>query len=262
MTKKKQEKHERTTYFYGITDGEVDTITIQYDSLSDSFSFSEIDKSTAKTVTHYTRNSGKEKTSNSVPCPDGTSSIEPAQDLLKKYSSIFSIDTNNFFSNEARLSVASVYLLERFETKALINHFYSFCLVNVKENINPEVIAWHIFLSTLTGNFNSGIIALITDSELGKHQKFNNRTEPYYKNYLLPQYVKLIYSSSDKKNDALPNHMIYLCDKASRMVIDKLAQLRIKLPPLTDGDENFDGFFVISSSSSENVEAIEFNRKI
>lgn len=259
MSRKKNVKSQRETWFYGVTDGEVSSITPTYDPLTDSISFAEIDKATAKVVTHYTTETGKERTTHSIPCPDGSASINPTRDLLDKYSAIFSIDTNNFHLNDTRLSVATVYKLEKSENEIPMNHFYSFCIVNVKDNINPEVIAWHIFLNNLGGNFNSGIVALITDSELGKHENINNRKECYYKNYVLPNYIRLIHGKSDKKNDGLPNAMVYMCDSTSRMIIDEFKRVDLKPPHVINGDENFDGYFDISSNTDKQGKTIEFN---
>jgi hypothetical protein len=259
MSRKKNIKTKRETWFYGITDGEVNSISATYDPLTDSISFGQIDKTTTKVVTHYTTSTGKEKIIHSIPCYDGFASVNPTRDLLNKYYLIFSIDTNTFFLNNTRLSVTCVYKLDKLQNVIYMNHFYSFCIINVQESVNPEIIAWYIFLNNLAGTLNTGIVALITDSELGKHEKFNSRIECYYKNYILPNYIKLVYGSSDKKNDGLPNAMVYMCDNASRMIADKYKKDNFKPPHVINGDENFDGYFVILSTSDKQGKTIEFN---
>ena len=153
MSKKTSVRKERTTYFYGTTDGEVSSLSVTYDPATDSLCFNEADKTTTKVVTSYISESGKEKVTNSVPCHDGRAVINPTRDLVKKYSTIFAIDTNSTFFKGKKLSVACVYKVEKEDDKIPMNFFSSFCIVNPIDGINPEAISWHIFLNILYGDF-------------------------------------------------------------------------------------------------------------
>jgi hypothetical protein len=52
--------------------------------------------------------------------------------------------------------------------------------------------------------------AIITDSDLGLHGAYNERSEPYFADYLLPNNFTLVYAT-DKGRD-LANQVIKLCD--------------------------------------------------
>lgn len=258
MSKKNKNKKKRDTYLYGTTNGEVSSLSFTYDSETDSFFFNEADKTTTRVVTSYVSESGKEKVTNSVPCYDGISSINPTKDLIGKYSTIFGIDTNSIIFKGTKLSVACVYKADINNDKIPLDFFSSICIINPREGINPETISWHIFLNILYGDFNQGLIALVTDSDRARHEQINNRQACYYDNYILPTYVRLIYGSSDKKNDGLPNALVYLCDAASKQVLNHFNEIDFNLPRTSNGDENFDGYFMIKSNGNKTGRTIDF----
>lgn len=258
MSKKNKEKRTRVVEFNGFTDSNADFLSVTYDSETDSFVLNGINNSTAKVTTSYISKTGKKKITNSVPCHSGITSINSTKDLLI-YKEIFGIDTNSTELQGMKLSIACVYKMERKLEEYPMNFFCSFCIVNPKNEINPESIAWHIFLDRFAKGFNQDPIALITDSERNRHEVINKRQKSYYKNYILPKNVWFIYGSSDKKNDGLANAMVYLCDIASRKIINHINKINFAIPPVSQGDENFDGYFFIKSSNANTAKPIYFN---
>lgn len=82
----------------------------------------------------------------------------------------------------------------------------------------------------------TGKIAFITDSELGRHESISSRSEPIYGNVFLSEKFTLIYASSDTGQE-LTNKLIRFCDAQSSEHLKKVEQVGIsecKVSPLPE----------------------------
>jgi hypothetical protein len=86
---------------------------------------------------------------------------------------------------------------------------------------NPEMLAILRICSDIAGHERPTRTAVITDSELGKHDQINARAEPIYGEHLLPSGFQLLYASSDTGTEA-PNQLLKFCDRESSNFLDAL----------------------------------------
>jgi len=154
---------------------------------------------------------------------------------LARHDCVFVLDTNTRSIHGRRVSV-TFFLAVRVSIEggkavclALESHAHAFEFHDVQGN--PELLALHFIAQANKENAqrsDRGGIALITDSELGKHTAFMARTEPIYEGHLLPEGFNLIYASSDTGKE-LPNLLIRQCDRQAAMLLEKIAS-----DPMTD----------------------------
>lgn len=248
-----KKKKERKEWTYARTQGEVDSLTFEYDPSTDSIKFAEADPKTVKSVVSYERNSGKDKVVTSTPLGTKSCALAPLSALTKTYSYLCAIDTNTKVVRGIEISICSIYhipqMLNEYSDKYPFDHLKSYAICNVRNGINPETIGWHIFIKDHCKidylEKTNRTVGIIVDSELGSHDDINNQTKPYYHNHILPSRLKLIYGSADTGKEYLPNAMLTLCDKSSTMILDYLEDNDIELPIPTNGDSNFDGYVAI-----------------
>lgn len=86
---------------------------------------------------------------------------------------------------------------------------------------NPEMLAILRITSEIAAHQKLTRAAVITDSELGRHEAINARTEPLFGDQHLPEPFRLIYASTDTGADA-PNKLLRLCEKESSNHLDRL----------------------------------------
>lgn len=135
---------------------------------------------------------------------------------------LIAVDTNTKESGAERISITGALLaraalmpgclrLERLELKC-----YEFRNVVGK----PENLAWREVLRGLPLEVRGKRIGLVVDSDLGQIESYNSQTLPIYENFYLPTYVKLIYASSDFKNEHAYNLLISRADAEAREILE------------------------------------------
>lgn len=67
-------------------------------------------------------------------------------------------------------------------------------------------------------------IAIVTDHDLGSHEKYNSQEIPILAGteLYLPKNIKLIYASADKKNASFLSQLINICDKEASLLLRSL----------------------------------------
>jgi hypothetical protein len=61
---------------------------------------------------------------------------------------------------------------------------------------------------------------MLVDSDLGNHDKINNREIPIFDEFYLPEGFELFFSSSDGGMETLTNRLIRFCDRYSKQVLE------------------------------------------
>jgi len=154
---------------------------------------------------------------------------------LARHDCVFVLDTNTRSMHGRRVSITFFLAVKvsieggKAVCRALESHAHVFEFHDVHGN--PELLALHFIaqanMEAAQRAGGSGI-ALITDSELGKHKAFVARTDPIYEGHLLPEGFNLIYASADTGKE-LPNLLIRQCDKQAAILLEKTAN-----DPMTD----------------------------
>ena len=225
------------------------SISIDYDSSSNSFIFNEADPATTKHNISYNRTSGKEKILSTVPTHNKSANIDYLSNLKNSIDYLCAIDTNSKVIKGAKVSISVIFQVPGIlrEYKGAI-HFHCLCaylITDVTNNINPEVIGWNLFLSRkiIADHFVNGRrLGLVVDSELGALDSINSKASPYYENYFLPNYVSLIYASADSGNEYIANRLITHCDSGAKKILEHIEKNQLEIPILNNGDKNFSGF--------------------
>jgi hypothetical protein len=134
---------------------------------------------------------------------------DPVEEL-KKYDSIYAIDTN--FTKTAVTTASTAGWVPTkgiFATKKLFTRKWA------PTTSKPEREAWMAFigqLAVLDGSHN----CLAVDSDLEALIKINRREEPIMPGAFLPQSWQLNYASSDAADDFILVRMMRLCEEANK----------------------------------------------
>ncbi|MFA5275789.1 MAG: hypothetical protein WC417_02725 [Candidatus Omnitrophota bacterium] len=232
------------------------SISIDYDPSSNGFIFNEADPSCTKHNISYDRASGKEKILSIIPTHNKSASIDHLQALKNSVDYLCAIDTNSRVINDTKVSISVIAQVPGIlrEHKNAVP-FYCLCaylITDITNNINPETIGWHLFLSRkiIADHFINGRrLGLVVDSELDKLDSINSKAYPYYENYFLPNYVSLIYASTDSGNEHIANRLIAFCDSCAKRIFEHIENNQIEIPKLNNGDKNFSGFRAIKFKS-------------
>lgn len=203
----------------------------------------------------YMRDSGKEKRVVVSYTREGTAFINQRDNIIHNYDVLAGIDTNDYITNERRISIASSFYAGSIQSSTVeFKIMPSFIISDVRVEINPEVVGWHLFIRHILPllKLNKGRkLGLVVDTELGKHIVINRREEAYYNEYYLPENIGLIYASSDTGQD-LTNQLIQSCDLTSRQLFKKIQEGDLVLPSqLGGGTEDFSGYAYVNYEESE-----------
>lgn len=132
--------------------------------------------------------------------------------LLPDYTRAFVIDTNT----KNNISVSCVMEVWAQKTRAdqvKILHHRIFCLF-FKNASDPEKFAWNKLNDWIVKHpryQKDQKFCVITDHDLGNHEKYNSRKLPIYGETLLPENVSFLYAT-DASVDSIANKLIRECD--------------------------------------------------
>lgn len=157
---------------------------------------------------------------------------------LSSYDVIFVIDTNSAVIGDEFVSVSGFlpfsvrnrdgeYFIELGESSIQIYEFHG--IVS-----KPELFAIAKLISDLAKVRIRGKLprtAIVTDSELGKLESFNDRTIPILGEYYPPDEFTLMYASTDTGWEVI-NKMLRLCDSAAAQHIEDMKAERLPEAPL------------------------------
>lgn len=240
-------KKKKDEYVYGTVNAVDGKIEITYDSAKGGFEFSNLVQGTLHRTISYKKESGKDKIVSSSPCLDQIGRFGQQVALKSNCDFLYSIDTNSKIINGEKLSIAVSYFipqkLEVYDKEIPFLPYLAFEINDIRENINPETVAWHILIAELAQkhNLSKEKVAIVVDSDLGKLPEINNRKIPYYEDNYLPQNIHFIYASSERGNE-LPNMMMSFCDKMSNKCLTYFIDNSIVLNEKKNGDSNFRGY--------------------
>lgn len=231
--KKSTDRHPRDTWAYFRTKDPVTEIA--FTVRGDTVAVSGADPKHSRTEISYVKASGKPKPVSMVPSRDGNAGLDfHAQ--LKSYQYLFGVDTNYVPIKDRTVAVTAIYhcpeRIHQDTQQLFIKPLALYLILEPKPGVNPELIGWHIALTQHLRNRNDGsLIGMVVDFDAGNLPDFNSHALPYLENNYLPNHVKLIYASADKR-DKITNKIIRFCDKAASMAIAGLQNGDFIVPTL------------------------------
>lgn len=155
---------------------------------------------------------------------------------LEMYDKLIGIDTNTTVVGDRKVSISAYFpfVLNKvqggFQAKQLSKHVQ--LLEVVGEIEKPELFAVAMMVSMREFcdlNQANQRIGIITDTELGKLDQFNQRLLPIYGAQYLPMGVQFLYASSDVGSE-IPNKVIRMCDTAASQSIREIDLRRFDEP--------------------------------
>lgn len=151
--------------------------------------------------------------------------------VFELYDRVYCVDTNTAVArNGSRVAVTTAIPVTSEKIGDSVIHVSSDSTIELVATDpplgNPEVHGIWMMLAHTWKNHPQllqGKLAIITDTELGKVKAWNERTEPFYDDHLLPEGIDIFYASADAGSEEfLPNRLIRDCDSLSTQ---KLRQL-------------------------------------
>jgi len=221
---KQRQRSDWASAIINVVDGKID---FMYDFADDTVSFGGAEPGSLKTERSYERDSGKPKIVSSIPA---TKRIPfDAERSIMAYDAILAIDTNTRIIQGKRCGICFSYHVPKppkgYGGQIPYEPLGLFLIAGVAEDVNPERIGWHLTLSRHLAPYRAeqhGRLAIVVDSELGRHNAINARAEGYYGNHLLPAGASLIYASADTDKETLQGQMIRLCDAMATQAADAI----------------------------------------
>lgn len=182
---------------------------------------------------------------------------------LGQYDQILAVDTNTKEINGEIISVCCVVKcqLDLSESPKFTANAWPDACIEVR-NITeaPERLFWEVVLRGIVkseGYEKLGSVAIVVDSELGRLDDMNNRTEAIRADYMLPEKCSLIYASADKGREWIGYHLIKLCDRVASIVLEGLENNPPPDNSLTNSSTDFVDRFrywdVLTTKKDKNV---------
>lgn len=162
----------------------------------------------------------KDKPEKKIMCAEISRPCMYGSNILEGYSILIALDTNYKYGRAVAFGIA--YLITsrngNYELFHLVNLVNDFQYVGF---VSPELIALDSLIKEIRAGNNIHVrandkILIVIDHHLGEIEHYNNRSIPLIsedKTSFVPDNVKLMYASADKKNDSIFNEMIAECDK-------------------------------------------------
>ena len=175
----------------------------------------------------YDRKNGKEKVITEGLVLDGQCFINPDFPILN-FEHLIAVDTNTTMIDGEKVSIAAVAYSKQLDKTGEEVALSVPQLVSSYEyrNIegNEERLVWKEIIEAMerADQYKAGKVALIVDSDLGNHSKYNQRELPIYDDFFLPERVTLLYGSADTGMEIMANRMIRFCDKRAAYIMNAL----------------------------------------
>lgn len=254
MSRKRTHKvktKQRIESLRGTTSGVVSQISVTYDSETGGFEISGVDPATLRSEIFYERDSGKDKIVLSVPAKSNLPAFDSWRQVTGQVAHLIAIDTNSRVVNGKRVSVTfACYIPNKLQN--LGKYFYfeplcSYAVLDVVAAASPERIGWHLILRE---HLNMSLIppeeklGIVVDSELGRLNAINSRTEAYYETHMLPDRMLMMYASDAAAGPVLAD-MIKFCDTSARRMLDHIEAESIEFPATVGNDPNYRNCFFL-----------------
>lgn len=223
------------TYVYGHTSEVVSSLTLDMDPVTGELHIREIDPASIRRQVTHKREGKDDKVRYSAPATDFSLSLSDFGELKSRFDYLMAVDTNtlNEIYSGYRVSACCIYVvkepLKSLGDEIRYEHHSTYLILNTDHQAKSEPIGWHLAITkSLVPEFVEKCkIAMVVDSELGKHVDFNSGKEPYYESHCLPPSLKFLYASSDL-SATYANDVIRLCDKAAGMVLDEFKKVGVE----------------------------------
>ncbi|MDR6913706.1 hypothetical protein J2X66_000553 [Pseudomonas sp. 3296] len=217
----------RDHYVYGHTLGNVKSLTVEMDPVTQQLSIREIDPSSIRRQITYVRQNKDDKVLYSAPADDFSMSLDHVAELKARFDYLMAVDTNTLdeIHQGYRVSACCIYVvkdhLSSLNAESPYGHHATFLILNADHQAKSEPIGWHLAITqSIHPLIRDERIGVIVDSELGMHLDINAGKEPYYTTSYLPPKMKFLYASSDS-SATFANAMIRLCDAGAKAVLNE-----------------------------------------
>ncbi len=221
--KNRNEAKVRSTAIIGHTRNRVDSIQIEYDSESDTFNFGD-DLSDVHVEESYERRKGKKVVSR-VPQPSTSATFKHAKSISNNFDILIAVDTNTktiHYNEVSYTGITQAHQAYVCDVNGGIELFWQYftplCYEITNAKVNPEKLGWiHCiqYVEATKRLAKHKKVGLVTDYDLGNHNRYNEREAPILGRIYLPSRYTLIYASSDVGQDQFANTLIRCADKAS-----------------------------------------------
>lgn len=180
----------------------------------------------SKVNIHYKRDSGKPKHIQQFNIGANELQIDP-NIALKQHDHFFFVDTNKRIigNNEVFLGTVVHAFVEHVSDET---YQFKYRLMAYLEYHNIqgkfENLVWQEVIRAIqeSGQY-SGNIAIVVDSDFDNLESYNNKDEPVYGDFYLPENFEFLYATAEKntKNDSILNGLMTECDKAAGRMLDR-----------------------------------------
>jgi len=167
--------------------------------------------------THRKREKGEKTLARVDTNPDQLEIGEIA--ALRNFDFVFAIDTNNRQVGDNLVSAAHVMQL-RFKSENEVQEATLGVLVFANVSEKQENLAWVLLRNEILRSPNhcqTNSYGIITDSDLGNHEAYNNRTKPIFADEQLPERFTIVYASD--QGNGIANQLIRQCDRNSSVTL-------------------------------------------
>ncbi|MBF0110068.1 MAG: SEC-C domain-containing protein [Magnetococcales bacterium] len=137
--------------------------------------------------------------------------------ILRSFSRVFAIDTNTK-TKLLHHTVSIACIVECQFITEQPDQYGCVVLGTFEFHDGPveqqENFAWHFLIRMIQNSLDFSPeqrIAIVTDSDLGKHDEYNERKKPYFKDFFLPIGFSLLYANENGRS--MCNQAIRYCDR-------------------------------------------------
>ena len=148
--------------------------------------------------------------------------------LATDFDLIFAIDTNTKEIDNDSISISSIFQcyakIIGEKVRMSFGKIINICFKNAPNNASEKIAcAKLVNMIISTRQYNNNLrIGIITDHDLNKHSKYNNREFSIYGETYLPPNMTIIYAASDKSISNIMNILLNNCDKDANNYIRQL----------------------------------------
>jgi len=136
--------------------------------------------------------------------------------------------------------------LRTYDNQIPFLHLASYILVNVRDDINPELIGWNLIIKRhlRSAHRNSKFIVFV-DSEKDSLELYNSRKVSLFGDQFVPNNVKLCYSS-DKDKDSLQGQMIKMCHNVANSIYNGANKCDVINSTFNNSSDFLEGYLFVS----------------
>jgi hypothetical protein len=171
--------------------------------------------------THYKSDSGKEKVIDRIQDKVIPNEAELMRHLSSYFDLIIATDTNTKDIGSEAISVTGVISCVVRSTPEPNRYLVDFpehgiiLFRNCPSNLPSEKYGWIMIIKKVNSNPQNKLkrLAIVTDHDLDNHQLYNNKQIPIFRNFYLPDNIKLMYGRGDGSTENLLNDVVKKCDK-------------------------------------------------